>query len=368
MKNVLLRGGAMLALTLMASPLATAGEVVIGSIMPLSGPAATYGQSFTSVVPLAREALKAEGIDLKVIAEDSAADVTTSLAAYNKLVRVDKVQAIVHSVSPVVLALGPLAERDKVVLVNSMAADPAIAKLGQFTFSTIPSYAVESADAARYAYAHGARRVAGIYQDTASGKAGWDVFKPIFESLGGKIVGEEAYKAGSTEYRAQLTRADSFGPDWIYLASYAAETGRLLAQANRMGLTQKYKFIGNAAAANAETLALGGAGAENFIHASWPFDPENGTALMKKFGADYKAKNNTMPSVYSATSYDALIVLARAIDKGAKTGAEIQESLMKKLGKYEGVTGTWSFDDKGQVGLKTGFTQIKDGKRQLVTN
>lgn len=368
MKSIFLRGGALLALTLMVSPMANAGEVVIGSIMPLSGPAATYGQSFTSVVAVARDALKAEGIVLKVIAEDGAADVTTSLAAYNKLVRVDKVQAIVHSVSPVVLALGPLGERDKVVLINSMAADPSIAKIGPFTFSTIPSYAVESADAARYAYAKGARRVAGIYQDTASGKAGWDVFRPTFEALGGKIVGEEAYKAGATEYRAQLTRTVSFEPDWVYLASYAAETGRLLAQANRMGLTQKFKFIGNAAAANAETLELGGAGAENFIHASWPFDPENGTALMKKFGAEYKAKNNTMPSVYSATSYDALIVLARAIDKGAKTGAEIQDSLMKKLGKYEGVTGTWSFDDKGQVGLKTGFTQIKDGKRHLVTN
>jgi branched-chain amino acid transport system substrate-binding protein len=339
----------------------TAGTV--GAVMPLSGPAATYGQSFTGVVTIAQGALKAEGVALTVITEDGAADVPASIIAYNKLVRIDKVSAIVNAVSPVVLALGPLGERDKVVQINSMAADPLIGKIGPFTFSTMPSYQIEATDAARFAYAKGARKAFVIYQDTAAGKAAVDVFKPAFQTLGGTVLGEEGYKAGATDYRAQLTRAMSEKPDWIYLASYAAETGRILAQAQRMGLAGKVKLIGNVAASQPETVELGGAGAEGFIHASWPFDPENGSAAMKKFAADYKADNGgATPSVYAATSYDALMVLGRAFKSGAKTAPEIQ-AYLSKIGKVDGVTGLWHFDPQGQVVLKTRFVQIKDGKR-----
>ena len=338
-------------------------DIKVGAIMPLSGPAATYGQSFTNVIPLAVEALKKEGVNLTVVAEDGAAAVPSSIAAYNKLVRVDKVPAIVHAVSPVVLTLGPMGERDKVVLINSMAGASEIAKIGPFTFSTMPSYQIEGTDAAKFAYARGARTVVCIYQDTAAGKAAWDVFKPAFLALGGKVVGEEAYTAGATEYRAHLTRAMSASPDWIYLSSYAAETGRILAQANRMGLTGKVRFLGIVGAAQAETIEIGGAGAEGFIHANWPFDPEAGTPLMKKFGAEYRALYKDLPSVYAATSYDALIAIGRAAKSGAKTGQEIQEYLSTKLGEIDGVTGRWRFDKQGQVVFATRFVEIKDGKR-----
>lgn len=338
-------------------------DMKVGSIMPLSGPAATYGQSFASIIPLAVDALKKDGVNLTVVSEDGAANVPSSIAAYNKLVRVDKVAAIIHAVSPVVLTLGPMGERDEVVLINSMAGAPEIAKLGPFTFSTMPSYSIEGADSAKFAYARGARKVVGIYQDTASGKAAWDVFKPAFIALGGQVVGEEAYPAGATEYRAQLTRAVGASPDWIYLSSYAAETGRILSQAGRMGLTGKVQFLGIVGAAQAETIEIGGSGAEGFIHANWPFDPQAGTAKMKQFGADYSAKHKSMPSVYSATSYDALIAIGRAAKNGAKTGPEIQKYLAEKLGKIEGVTGVWSFDDEGMVVLATRFVEIRNGKR-----
>ena len=339
-----------------------AQEGTVGAIMPLSGPAATYGQSFAQVVPLAQEALKSEGVTLNVVSEDGAADVPASITAYNKLVRVDKVPAIVNAVSPIVLALGPMGERDKVVQINSMAADPSIGKIGPFTFSTMPSYQIEATDAAKFAFQKGARKAFIIYQDTAAGKAAVDIFKPAFESLGGKAAGEEAYKAGATDFRAQLSRAMSENPDWIYLASYAAETGRILAQAQRMGISGKVKMIGNVAASQPETIELGGQGAEGFFHASWPFDPENGTPAMKKFGADYKARNSTVPSVYAATSYDALIALGRAFKGGAKTAPEIQ-GFLSKLGEVDGVTGRWHFDKQGQVVLQTRFVEIKNGKR-----
>lgn len=346
-------------------PQAQAQQVkgTIGGIMPLSGPAATYGQSFANAVPLATDMLKKLGVDITVVTEDGAADVSTSIAAYNKLVRVNNVSAIVHAVSPVVLTLGPMGEKDKIVLVNAMAGAPQIANIGPYTFSTMPSYQIEGTDAAKFAYAHGARKVFGLYQDTAAGKPAWDVFKVEFEKLGGKMVGEEGFKAGSTEYRAHLSRATSTSPDWVYLSSYAAETGRILAQAHRMDLTTKVKFIGIVGADNPETVTIGGPGAENFIHASWPFDPENGTAQMKVFGSAYKQKYGAPPSVYAASSYDSIVIIGQAIKAGAKSGPEIQEFLSKKLGEVDGVTGKWRFNAKGQIVLKTSFVQIKNGKR-----
>lgn len=335
----------------------------IGSIMPLSGPAATYGQSFTNIIPMAQKQLKEEGVNLEVISEDGAADVPTSIAAYNKLVRVDKVPAIVHAVSPVVLTLGPMGEKDEVALVNSMAGSPAIIELGEYTFSTMPSYQIEGTDAAQFAYEHGARRVATLYQDTAAGLAAWDVFKPAYLELGGDVVAEEPYEAGATEFRAHLQRAMRENPDWIYLSSYAAETGRILAQAHRMGLTDKVQFLGIVGAAQKETIELGGEGAEGFIHASWPFDPENGTEAMKSFGANYKELYGSLPSVYSATSYDAVVALGRAFKGGATTGPEIQKFLDEDLGEMNGVSGKWSFDENGMVVLKTRFVRIEDGQR-----
>jgi branched-chain amino acid transport system substrate-binding protein len=241
-----------------------------------------------------------------------------------------------------------------------MAADPAIGKIGPYTFSTMPSYLIEAVDAAKFAYKRGARKVVGLYQDTASGRSGWDVFKPAFEGLGGQVLGAEAFRAGATEYRAQLTRAMSSNPDLLFLSSYAAETGRILVQAERMGL--KVKMLGNVAASQPETIELGGTGAEGFIHAAWPFDPEHGSDAMKAFGAAYKQKFGSLPTVYAATSYDALLVIGRAFKAGATNAPELQQRL-KNAGEIDGVVGRWHFDQNGQVVLKTQFVEIKNGTR-----
>ena len=68
----------------------------------------------------------------------------------------------------------------------------------------------------------------------------------------------------------------------------------------------------------------------------------------KKFAAAYKAATGEDPSVYCDTTYDAIQVIAEAIEKaGVYDGEAIKDALSELGQKYHGASGSITFDDKG---------------------
>ena len=122
-------------------------EVKIGAILPLTGDAALYGEICKSAADLAVEDINAKGgirgRQLAIIHEDSQADPKLAVSAANKLISVDKVSAIMGAMgSSEVLALAPILNEKKVVLVSPAATSHKISDSGDYIFRTIVSKTV----------------------------------------------------------------------------------------------------------------------------------------------------------------------------------------------------------------------------------
>jgi branched-chain amino acid transport system substrate-binding protein len=88
---------------------------------------------------------------------------------------------------------------------------------------------------------------------------------------------------------------------------------------------------------------------------------------MDAFRAKFKEKYNADVQVYAPYVYDALNVMVAAMIKADSADPAKYLPALKATDGYKGVTGTISFDDKGDVknGALTLFT-YKDGKREQI--
>jgi len=90
----------------------------IGMILPLSGPAADYGQSIENCVSLARADQPELFSNIQFIYEDAFHDPTKAVSALRKLMSIDKVDLVYTWGVPFCKALAPIAESRKIPFVG----------------------------------------------------------------------------------------------------------------------------------------------------------------------------------------------------------------------------------------------------------
>ena len=95
--------------------------VVIGAVLPLSGPVAFLGEGTVNGLKLAEEHANAgkwgtSPIMLRVLAADGAGIPRTSIGAYRKLTDSDGARIVITTLSGVSMALKPLADQEGVLL------------------------------------------------------------------------------------------------------------------------------------------------------------------------------------------------------------------------------------------------------------
>jgi ABC-type branched-subunit amino acid transport system substrate-binding protein len=86
----------------------------LGVIIPLSGDLAFFGQAHMNTAKLLHEDLPKFAGRVEIIYEDSAYDAKKAVAAFRKLVSIDKVDAVFSFGGPILSVLAPLAENEKI--------------------------------------------------------------------------------------------------------------------------------------------------------------------------------------------------------------------------------------------------------------
>jgi branched-chain amino acid transport system substrate-binding protein len=77
------------------------------------------------------------------------------------------------------------------------------------------------------------------------------------------------------------------------------------------------------------------------------------------FNSEYKKKYGSLPGAVAAYAYDGINILIEAVREAGTERENIQKAMAKI--RYEGVTGTIQFDDKGNRKGTPGFVEIKNG-------
>ncbi len=344
--------------------------IKIGGIGVLTGDAAEYGEAVQKGVDLYIEKLNAAGgIDGKsvvVIWEDDRGEPADGILAFNRLVENEGVVAIIGAViTPVTLAVAEesTATGIPVITASSTAYDITTDRPNVFRTCFLDPF--QGKITARFAHEDGIKKVGVIYDN------GNDYSKGLFEAfvaecdlLGIEVIKPESASGSDVDFRSQLTNIKNENPEAIFVPHYGKAAALILSQANEMGL--KTKFFGGDGISNIVDSITDTTLLTNIAYTDL-FTTEADSEMAVAFVNDYNAKYNEPPSIsFSATGYDAALVLCEAIRAAGTTDFEAVVSAIRAT-SLDGVTGKITFDDHNDP-IKSAFfmTFDEDGNKVFI--
>ena len=339
-------------------------SVTIGAVLPLTGSGAIWGQNAKKGIDLALDEINSaggvKGTKIEVVYEDSETLPKSAVSAFRKLIDTHQIEVCIADIaSSNVLAMAPIAESNKIVIISPGASSPEITGAGEYIFRNWSSDALQGVYSAKMAYnVLKFRKVAIVYVNNAYGVGLRDVFTKEFKKLGGEVLIAEAFKQEDTDFRMQLTKIKNANPDGIYLPGYPKEIPLLLKQAKELGLDKQ--ILATEAFEDPKILEVAGDAAEGVIF-SYPKPADQKEKVVSDFISNYKKRYGEEPGICSDTGYDAIRIIAWAMEHAGFTSQKIQKQLLK-LKDFPGAAGATTFDENGDVLKPFIFKTVKNGK------
>jgi branched-chain amino acid transport system substrate-binding protein len=360
------------------SGLAMAQEQVvkIGHVAPLSGAIAHLGKDNEYGARLAIEELNAKGVSIngkkvkfELVAEDDASDPKQGTAAAQKLVDAKVSGVIGHLNSGTTIPASKIYNDAGIPQISPSATNPKYTRQGFKTaFRLVADDVHLGGLLGRYAVKDlKGKSIAVIDDRTAYGQGVAEEFEKAVKAVGGNLVAHEFTTDKATDFMPILTTLKGKKPDIIFFGGMDAVGGPMLKQMKSLGITAK--FMGGDGICTTELVKLAGdAMADGQVVCA---EAGGVDGALKKgvddFGVKFKKRFNDDVKLYSPYVYDAVYVMVDAMQRAKSTEpAKYLPELAKTTG-FKGVTGTISFDAKGDIknGALTLYT-FKAGKRDQI--
>jgi branched-chain amino acid transport system substrate-binding protein len=346
-------------------PTAESSPIKIGVSLPLTGDAAVWGKSQQDGYELALEQINAKGgvsgRKAILIYGDDKGSARDGVSLLRKFIDVDQIQVLTGVAnSSVALAYIPIIEKQKIVFVSSGASSPKLTGASKYFFRTWPSDIAEALAMAKYAAEKlGIKTVSCLYINNDYGIGLSEPFAKRFTQLGGKIVSKELFEQNATDIRAQLTKIKSQNPEGIYLAGNPREMARSISQARELGITAR--FLSISTLNDAEVFGtVRAADLEGTVITDASFDRNSDWPEAKKFMQEFRAKFGKEPGILANTAFDALMILAHAIER-VGTDGDALSGYLHSMKEYKAVGGTLSFTAGGDVNRSIRISTVKNG-------
>ena len=217
-----------------------------------------------------------------------------------------------------------------------------------FFFRTCPRDDEQGLVASKYLQELGFKNIAIVHDNSSYAKGLADEAKALLDKADGvKIVFFDALTPKERDYSPILTKLRSANPDVIFFTGYYPEAGLLLRQKAEMGWN--VPMMGGDAVNNPDLVMIAGTqAATGFMFISPAVPGDLSTEQGKAFLNAYHAKYNAMPqSVWAVLAGDAFNVLMEAMKNSTFDSVSLASYLKTGLENYSGITGTFSFNEKG---------------------
>jgi branched-chain amino acid transport system substrate-binding protein len=313
-----------------------------------------------------------DGRKLKLTGKDDKTDPDQAVIDYKDLVS-DGVAAVVGSVfTNSNLAVEPQLERKQVPYVSVAAGDQQVEPVNPYLFMTPPTAAAAGEQLLRYFKSQGMTTMAVAYDtDQAFAKTGWKKMKKMAGKYGISFVKEETFETSATDFTSVLTHIRDSGADglmvWatgppavILTKQFAsAEMGMKLVMSHAEGTPLYLKPSGKAA---------NGVIVPSSIAVVGPQLPDSDVKhLAVKMIDTYKKNNDAYPPQFAFDGYNAVELIAAAIDKaGSADPQKIRDALDHLTLKT--VEGTYHYTPDDHAGLTVddvAVNVVKDGDFKL---
>lgn len=210
--------------------------IKIGAIEPLTGDLAYWGRSSQLGIKLAEKELQEEGLNVKFIIEDGKLDPKTALSAAQKLVTIDKVDAVYDEFNPITIPVASYL-KDKNIFNLYYSAPVSILEENPNTIKSYLNYEESCKEVSQLLQKRGIEKVAVLKANLEFGDLCLKGIKSIYPN---SVVQE--YNAGDRDVRTQLTKFSSFNPDIIFNVAFQPDA--LVALKDMKSLGMKARFVG----------------------------------------------------------------------------------------------------------------------------
>jgi len=339
--------------------------IKIGVILPLTGMGAEIGSLSNKSIQLAfksyNDSRNSNEPRIKIISEDNRLDPKVSISAFQKLVNLDDVKVIIGPISSnATLAIAPLANKNKITIISTGASSNKITNAGDYIFRVELSDKYGGKKQAEIAYDKlKYRKMACVYVNNDYGKGLVSVFNKEFISLGGKIILDEGFEQGSTDFRTILTKIKSLKIDAIFFV-FNTEIIQFVKQKYELNI--KTKIFTTPVFENQRYLnALGVlANGINFVYYG-TYNKNSNDSIVQNFIYRFKKNYNTEPDYYAALAFDASNVIIKAL-KNINFNMNKFNNELYKIKNFHGITGNISFDKNGDVKKPVILKTVRNGK------
>jgi len=345
--------------------------IKIGFFAPITGPAAADGMSAKNAVELAlKEVNGAGGIKgkkVELIVYDDRLKGEEAVAIANKLIEKDKVVGVASgSYSGPTRVVAPIFQKAGMPMVAGYAVHPDVTwdskqkKPNDFCFRNGFLGEIEGAAAAEYAVKNlKAKKISLIFMDNDFGKAISSGFAERAEKLGATVLTKQMYRfPGEKDFRPFLTRIKEGNPELIFAAGYYNEAASIVRQSKELGIHSQ--IMGEEGFDSPKFLEIAGPAAEGVIIAT-NLDRDDPRPLVQNFLKNYRQAYGEDADMVGASSYDAFMILVKAIEKAGTNPKAIQKALLETR-DYNGLTGKISRFVQGEVVKPVQIQVVKEGK------
>lgn len=365
--------------------------VKVGTLLPQTGPLSVIFDAMNEAVQLAISEVEAAGGTIELVEADDGTDPNVASTAVDGLLNADVDAIIGAAASSVSLAVIDKITSSQVVQCSPSNTGAVFTTYEDdgFYFRTAPSDVLQGPALADVIAEDGHTDVAIIYLNDEYGVGLADVVADGVENSGGNVVARVPFDPAATSFDTEVGQAAAVNPEAVVVISFAQGVGITQAMIeaglgpDQVGIyvTDGYKDSVVATEVDPDNPAV----LEGIRGTAPSAAPENGEPTFPTRFAEFAPD---APTIFSAQSYDCLMIIALAAQVAGEGGDIVSEmngvtSGGTKCVSYEecvaliaagedidfdGASGPLEFTDAGEPGVGTYDVYTYDAEGNPVTD
>ena len=363
-------------------------DLKIAVAAPITGSSAAFGEMIKKGAELKmKEINDAGGIKgrmLKILFRDDAGKEAEATLVAEGIANDKNILAVIgHFNSKCTLSGQPIYDRVGIVELSPGSTNVTVCEGSKWTFRNLYRDDFQGKFIAQYIDNEltDIETVAVFFHNDDYGRGLRDAFVAEVENTELTLVASEAYEEDTTNFKAQLTSIKAKKPDAIFISGLYAQAGLIVKQAREAGITSQ--FFGADGIDNEVFLTTAGSRAAEGTYITTPFLFGEDDPKATEMAANFQKLHNVPPDTWAALTYDAVGMIAEALEKTYDPEAELAEdydpvaalvenrrAIREHLAAidtpeegYKGVTGLTYFDHNGDTVDKPAYVKVvKDGK------
>jgi len=321
-------------------------DIVFGVAWPLASNNSMFKEGVDLAVDEINQSGGINGKKLNVIMNDDEGSVEKGMAvAQSYAENKDMVAVIGHRNSSVSVPASRIYEDAGLVMLSPASTVPELTQQGyKFVFRNIPSDNEIARQIAIFAARAGHKRMVIYYNDDSYGRGLANSFEDNAGQEGIDIVDRISYYGKLRDLERLNEKWKALDFDGVFVAQAMPGGANFIADAGKAGITVPF-ICGNAM----DSPMLGkiaGKYAEGTVIGSI-FNPDDPRPEVKTFVENFKQKYKQDPTAYSAQGYDAVKLLAAAIEQCKSAEPSQIAGQLRKFKDWPGVAGYHTFNSSG---------------------